>query len=73
MEDVIGTTAGKIYLLLETKGELTIAALKKELDVEDPNLIPMGLGWLSREGKVTMTKKGKNIAVALATAELSVS
>lgn len=73
MEDVIGTTAGKIYKLLHTKGEHTIATLKKELPLDDPNLLPMALGWLAREGKLTLTKKGKSLVVALATAELPVS
>lgn len=73
MEDVIGMTAGKIYKLLHAKGEHTTATLKKELELEDANMLPMALGWLAREGKLTMTKKGKNIVVALAAAELSVS
>lgn len=73
MEDVIGTTAGQIYKILNAKGEHTTATLKKELVLDDPNLLPMALGWLAREGKLTITKKGKSIVVALVTADLATS
>lgn len=67
MEEKIGTTAGHIYKYLSSKGEISIAALKKEIELDDPTLLPMGIGWLAREGKVTCNKKGKNIVVALVT------
>lgn len=65
MEEKIGTTAGQIYKYLHSKGENRIATLKKEIELDDPTLLPMGIGWLAREGKVTCNKKGKNILVAL--------
>ena len=65
MEEKIGTTAGHIYKYLVGNGEISIAALKKEIELDDPTLLPMGIGWLAREGKVTCSKKGKNILVAL--------
>ena len=65
MQDKIGTTAGNIYRYLASKGENTTAQLKKELKLEDTTLLTMGIGWLAREGKVSLRTKGKSVYVSL--------
>ena len=38
--------------------------MTKDLDLED-NFVSMGLGWLSREDKISYTRKPKSISVRL--------
>ena len=65
MQEQIGTTAGSIYRYLASKGENTTAAIKRDLKVEDATLVTLGIGWLAREGKVSLRTKGKSIYVSL--------
>jgi hypothetical protein len=65
MQEQIGTAAGSIYKYLSTNGEITTATLRKELELDDANLVTLGVGWLAREGKVTLRSKGKALYVAL--------
>ena len=57
MMETIGLTAGQIWNYLNENGETTVAKMKKELDLKG-NFAELGLGWLAREGKVEMSKKG---------------
>lgn len=63
MHDV-GEVAGKIWKYLDTNGEVTLAALKKDLEIK-PDLAGLSLGWLAREGKIDMQKKGNSLKVSL--------
>jgi len=58
MQAQIGEAAGKVWSALEANGSMPVSALKKkaELDNETTN---MALGWLAREGKVSLEKVGK--------------
>ena len=60
MQQQIIESAGKIYNYLSSKGEVTINKLRKDMDLDD-----MGLGWLSREDKITYTQKPKSVTVQL--------
>ncbi|MCA9734633.1 winged helix-turn-helix domain-containing protein [candidate division KSB1 bacterium] len=60
----IGEAAGKIWESLSLKGDSTVAKLRKELDL-DAFVANAALGWLAREDKVELTKKGNSISVAL--------
>ena len=64
MQDQIIEAAGEIYHYLSEKGEVTINKMSKELDL-DQNFISMGLGWLSREDKLSYTRKPKSVTVKL--------
>ena len=64
MQQQIIESAGKIYNYLSDKGEVTINKLRKDMDLED-NFTYMGLGWLSREDKISYTQKPKSITVKL--------
>ena len=65
MQEKIGFTAGSIYNYLSTKGENTTTTLRKDLELEDPGLVSLGVGWLAREGKIQIRTKGKTMYVSL--------
>ena len=60
----IGETAGKIWKFLEDKREASLAQIKKGVK-EDPNLILEAIGWLAREDKLRIEKKGRFTTYAL--------
>lgn len=64
LKEQIGYSAGQIYNYLNTNGETTFSKLKKELDLKG-NFADLGLGWLAREGKVEISKKGASVNVRL--------
>ena len=64
MQEQIIESAGQIYNYLADKSEVTINKMTKDLDLED-NFVSMGLGWLSREDKISYTRKPKSISVRL--------
>ena len=57
-------SAGQIYNYLNTKGEVSINKMKKDLSLNE-NFAEMGLGWLSREDKLEYTQKAKSVTVKL--------
>ena len=57
-------SAGQIYNYLNTKGEVSISKMKKDLSLGE-NFAEMGLGWLSREDKLEYTQKAKSVTVKL--------
>lgn len=64
MINSIGEMAGKVWDALNTKGEMTTATLKTHLK-GDAFLLPAAIGWLAREGKVQIAKKGTSVSVKL--------
>ena len=64
MQEQIIESAGQIYNYLADKGEVTINKMTKDLDL-DENFVSMGLGWLSREDKISYTRKPKSVSVKL--------
>jgi len=51
LQHLIGENAGKVWRLLNEKGELTFAQIKKELKGKNEELY-MALGWLLRENAI---------------------
>jgi hypothetical protein len=49
--DLIGTTAGSVWHVLNSQGPVTIAKLVKETGAPR-DVVMQGLGWLAREGKI---------------------
>ena len=49
---------------LNVNGESSFAKMKKELDLKG-NFADLGLGWLAREDKVEISKKGTSVNVRL--------
>lgn len=53
----IGFNAGKVWRILNKKGELSIHELCREVSMTFED-VAMAIGWLSREGKVNLIRKG---------------
>ena len=65
LQEQIGLSAGQIYdYLSHNNGSATFSKMKKDLDLKG-NFADLGLGWLSREDKVIITKKGVSYNVSL--------
>lgn len=64
LQEQIGQSAGQIYNYLNSNGESTFSKMKKELDLKG-NFADLGLGWLAREDKVEISKKGASVNVRL--------
>ena len=62
--ETIGQSAGQIWEYLNANGESTLTKMKKDLDLQG-NFAELGLGWLAREGKVEMSKKGTSTNIRL--------
>ena len=54
MQEEIGMTAGALWQALNTKGELSLAQLKKDVKGKPP-IFDWAIGWLAREGKIVIT------------------
>jgi hypothetical protein len=64
MSEEIGTTAGAIWQTLESRGEMTMAQLKKEVKAKSP-LFDWAIGWLAREDKIMMTVEKRSVRICL--------
>lgn len=64
LQEQIGVSAGQIYDYLNNNGEATFSRIKKELDLKG-NFADLGLGWLAREDKIEISKKGASVNVRL--------
>lgn len=60
----IGEIAGKIWRHLGDNGATSMRNLAKGVEV-DPTSTQLALGWLAREGKIRLDKKGAQILVSL--------
>ncbi len=60
----IGETAGKIWKFLDEHGEANLSQIKRYVR-DDSNLILQGIGWLAREDKLLIEKKGRFVVYAL--------
>ena len=64
MMETIGESAGKIWNYLSENGEVSLAKMKKDLDLK-ANFTEMGLGWLAREDKINIEKRGAHTKLSL--------
>ena len=63
--DSIGTTAGDIWgYLASNGGEVTLSKMKRDLKIKDSSA-EYAIGWLSREDKVWVEKRGAHTKVGL--------
>lgn len=60
----IGIVAGEIWHALESKESSTVATLADEIGRER-DVVLLSLGWLAREGHVTMSQTGESYVVNL--------
>ena len=64
MIESIGDTAGKVWQFLNEKGEANIIDLIKGVEA-DSGLILQAIGWLAREDKLRIEKKGPYVIYSL--------
>jgi hypothetical protein len=64
LQQEIGLMAGKVWQTLETKGEMSLAALKKTLGTRELTA-DWAIGWLAREDKLVLRKERNTVKVAL--------
>jgi len=62
----IGITAGEIWHYLDTNGDAKLDQLTEVLN-KDRDLVLMSLGWLAREGHITLDNAASNFRAALKT------
>ena len=60
----IGEIAGIIWRVLSEKGPLTMTKLVKVIG-EPRDTVMQALGWLAREGKISIDDEGRNRMVSL--------
>ncbi|MFH1721610.1 MAG: winged helix-turn-helix domain-containing protein [Candidatus Altiarchaeota archaeon] len=59
----IGTTAGEIYTKFAGKKATDIASIKKK--IKSKVGVEIAIGWLAREGKARLQKKGAKLSVEI--------
>ena len=64
MHEDIGQMAGAIWHTLNTRGERSLAQLKKEVNAKGP-VFDWAIGWLAREVKIVITPKNRSFTVRL--------
>jgi hypothetical protein len=64
MHEDIGQMAGAIWHTLNTRGERSLAQLKKEVSAKGP-LLDWAIGWLAREDEIVITPKGHSFTMRL--------
>ncbi len=64
MNEEIGNVAGTIWTVLHARGEMTLSALKKEVDASSP-VFDWAIGWLARENNLILSKDKRTYRVAL--------
>ena len=62
--EVIGTWAGQVWNALNESGKLTVNGFKTATKLKEKELYA-ALGWLAREGKVSMYEVDADIEVVL--------
>lgn len=60
----IGDVAGQVWHCLNTTGTASFAQLAKEVDAPR-DLVMQAVGWLAREGKISITENGRSRSVSL--------
>ena len=54
----VGETAGAIWQLLDERGPLATTQIVKEIDAPRDQIM-QSIGWLAREGKLTIREEGR--------------
>ena len=60
----IGEVAGEVWNVLSENGPMTLAKLAKAID-EPRDTVMQAIGWLAREGKLSIDDQGRNRLIAL--------
>jgi hypothetical protein len=62
--DQIGETAGRVWQTLNTSGPLSLAKLAKQIDAPR-DVVMQAVGWLAREGKISIEDGTRGRTVSL--------
>lgn len=54
----VGETAGRVWEYLQGHGKSALTAVEREIDTPAA-LIHMAIGWLAREGKLSVQQEGR--------------
>jgi len=65
--ETVGGAAGKIWAFLSENGQASATKLAEGTGLER-NDVQRAIGWLAREGKIAVERKGKNEFFSLAEA-----
>jgi hypothetical protein len=57
--EIVGSAAGKVWASLSEVGQASATKLA-EATALDRNEVQRAIGWLAREGKISVERKGKN-------------
>ena len=63
--EIIGNNAGLVWNALNEKNNQTVKELKKATKIKTDKVLFAALGWLAREGKVTLEEAEDDIVVTL--------
>lgn len=64
MVENIGIDAGKVWTRLEEKGRMNVRDLRRDIKLTERDTFA-ALGWLAKEGKITLEKDGRDFYVEL--------
>ena len=64
LQESIIEAVGQVYNYLAENGEVTTKKMQKDLSLDD-NFTSLSLGWLAREDKVAIEKRGAYTKVSL--------
>lgn len=64
MGDKIGLAAGKVWDFLQSNGGSSATKISQHCGLE-AKLTQRAIGWLAREGKITMTLQGRSEVINL--------
>ena len=64
LEEEIGNTAGAIWDVSNTKGELSLSELKKAVKGQEPTF-DWAIGWLARENQLAITPEKRSFRIRL--------
>lgn len=70
MINEIGLAAGDVWQYLEWNGACTIEQIKKALPLKE-SVVFMAVGWLAREGKLSLDVEGKTLRISLSSQEVA--
>ena len=59
LNEIVGTAAGKVWNFLSSNGQASASKLAESTGL-DRNDVQRAIGWLAREGKLNVERKGKN-------------
>ncbi len=64
MQEEIGTVAGAVWQVLNSKGEMSLSELQREVKGKSP-VFGWAVGWLAREDKIVITPDKRSFRLSL--------